>query len=101
MNGATLIWQRHPDGNYLDVGSLIIMEHDRCPKQFARKLPVSSCVWLSAADKDNPSGRVLSNNQRFCFQLGRTVSDERAVSETMLADCFNIYLNIIVQTRNV
>lgn len=51
-----LIQQPQPDGNYLDVHLLIIIEDDRCPKQFERKLPVSFCVWLAVLmvrDKDS------------------------------------------------
>lgn len=44
--GQTLIQQPQPDSNYLDVDALIIIEDDRCLKQFVRKLPVRFRVWL-------------------------------------------------------
>lgn len=39
----TLIQHPQPDGNYLDVQLLIVIEDDRCPKQFE-----CNCLWASA-----------------------------------------------------
>lgn len=60
---------RYSSSNYLDVHLLIIIEDDRCPKQFEHKVPVSFGVWfplLMVGDKDSRAD-VSSNKRLFSF----------------------------------